>query len=472
MKSFTKKDHPTLVSHLDDNIQLIEKALSFTSDLTKRKITVSEKTCYLLFIDSMVDKTALSHDVIQPLSSSKNNPLEGKINSPEYEKTTSLNDVVDGLLNGSSILIYENKKEALLIPLPTTDDRAIQEPSSEQLIKGSHDGFTESAAKNIFLIRRRIKNPFMKVQNFVIGEATRTDVKVMYIDNLVDQKVLAELIRRIDAIKVDTLLSGGELEELIEDNSYSPFPQILSTERPDRATSYLLEGKIIVIVNGTPSAIILPISFISFYQSPDNYNSRWMIGSFLRFISLFSFIIAISLPGIYIAIVTFHSDILPLGILYAIKLQIQFLPLSPFMEAAIMQLTLELLKEAAIRLPSPIAQTIGIVGGLVIGTAVVEAGFISNTMIVVIGLTAIASFVAPINQIGTMARFIAFPIMIAANLFGFLGIVLSLTVLLIHLCKLHSFGESYLYPFSPLDLKGLKDSLIRTKKKNPTPRFR
>ncbi|WP_160919937.1 spore germination protein [Guptibacillus hwajinpoensis] len=464
MTSFSQNRHSILSSNLENNIHLVEEAMTYTEDLTKRYLTIDNKKMIILYISSLVDKVALANEVIQPLLKSQNSPVQELIYAPDYEKTNFLQNVVLGLLDGNSVLLMENDVEAVLIPLPTTDDRAIEEPSGEKLIKGAHDGFTESAEKNIFLIRRRIKNPNLRVQNFVIGKATRTDVKVIYLDNLVNPTILAELKRRISNIKVDELLSGGELEELIEDNSYSPFPQLLTTERPDRATSYLLEGKIAVIVNGTPSAILLPVTFISYYQSPDHYNSRWIIGSFFRILSFISFLISISLPAIYIATVTFHSDILPLWILYSIKVQIQFLPLTPFMEAVLMQLTLELLKEAAIRLPSPIAQTIGIVGGLVIGTAVVEAGFISNTMIVVIGLTAISSFVAPTNQIGTAARFISFPIMIAANLFGFVGIVLALTVLSIHLCKLHSFGESYLYPFSPLDLKGLKDSFYRGKK--------
>ncbi len=466
LNALTKQNHQILVAKVDQNIQMIEQSLAHTEDLIKREIIMDQKRHCILYIDSMIDKVALANHVIQPLVETNKSIPEEVIKAPEFSKTPSLQKVTNGLLDGHCVLISEKQKEALLIPLSTTDDRAIQEPANEQIIKGSHDGFTENAQKNIYLLRRRIKNPAMKVKNYMIGSATRTDVKIVYIDNLVDQNVLVELEQRLDMIQVEELLSGGELEELIEDNSYSPFPQLLATERPDRAVSYLLEGKVIVIVNGTPSAIILPIFFISFYQSPDNYNSRWMIGSFLRLISLVSFVIAISLPGIYIAIVTFHSEILPLGILYAIKVQIQFLPLTPFLEATLMQLTLEILKEAAIRLPSPISQTIGIVGGLVIGTAVVEAGFISNTMIVVIGLTAIASFVAPINQIGTTARFLAFPIMIAANFFGFLGIVLALSVLLMHLCKLHSFGKPYFYPFSPLDIKGLKDSFIRVKKRN------
>jgi spore germination protein KA len=454
---------------LDENIEAVKNSFRETEDLKIREISFLNVDCKLIYLETLVDKKMMEKNIIEPILDCKDEAvLESVIKNAEYSRRIDLEGTVNSLLEGSCALFAEGENSVLLMPVAAADERAIQEPENEHIIKGAHDGFTEDINKNIFLVRRRVKNPTLCIKNTTLGSLTNTKASILYIDELVDHGPLDVLIQRIEAIDVKELQSAGELEELIEDNSYTLFPQMLSTERPDRAASYLLEGKSVVMVDGSPHVLVSPITFFSFYQSPDDYNSRWLIGSFFRLIRIFSFLVAICLPAIYIAVVSFHSEVLPLGILYAIRVQIEYIPLPPFFEAIAMQLVLELLKEAAIRLPSPIAQTIGIVGGLVIGSAVVEAGFISNTMIVVIALTAIASFVAPVNQMGTGARIAAFPIMLAATLFGFLGIVLALGTLLIHLCRLESFGKPYLEPVAPLHFKGLKDSLIKTKKKNNT----
>jgi spore germination protein KA len=454
---------------LTENVEAVKNSFCETEDLKVREMPFLNVDCKLIYIDALVDKKLIEKNIIEPLLDCKNETVpESVIKNAEYRRTTDLEVIVNSLLEGSCALFVDGEHSALLMPVAASEDRAIMEPENEHIIKGPHDGFTENINKNTFLIRRRVKNPTLRIKNTILGSETNTKVSILYIDELVDRGPLDVLLQRIDDVEVQELQSAGELEELIEDNSYSIFPQMLSTERPDRAVSYLLEGKSVVIVDGTPHVLVSPISFFSFYQSPDDYNNRWLIGTFFRIIRVFSFLMAICLPAIYIAVVSFHSEILPLGILYAIRVQIEYVPLPPFFEAIAMQLVLELLKEAAIRLPSPIAQTVGIVGGLVIGTAIVEAGFVSNTMIVVIALTAIASFVAPVNQMGTGARIMAFPIMVAANFLGFLGIALALTALLIHLCRLESFGKPYLEPVAPLHFKGLKDSIVKAKKRNNT----
>jgi spore germination protein KA len=306
-----------------------------------------------------------------------------------------------------------------------------------------------------------VKSPQLKVKFFTLGKLTNTKVSMVFIENLANKKTIKEVERRISSIEVDQLLSFGDLQDYIEDNPYSPFPQMLTTERPDRGAAYLTEGKILLLVDGSPRILIVPITFFAFYQTPDDYNSRWLVGTFFRLIRFFSFIISISLPAIYIAVVSFHSEVLPIGILYSIRVSLENVPFPPYIEAFAMQIILELLKEAAIRLPTPIAQTIGIVGGLVIGTAVVEASFVSNTMIVVIGLTAIASFVAPVNEMGTSARLLGFPVMIAASLFGFVGIVLVLMLIFMHVCKLETFGTPYFAPIAPFKIEDIKDSIVR-----------
>lgn len=464
----TPKDYITLYENgqqlthnLKKNIEMIHEYLCQTEDLMVKKMSFNKVSCTILFLDSMVNKDILQSSVIGPILEKKSGEIQDVLKATELKFSSNISEVGASLLEGYCTILIENDEIAKSVVVGEIAARSIEEPANERSILSSHDGFVENLSTNILLLRRRIKSPQLKVKFFTLGKITNTKVSMVFIDNLANKKILEEVERRITFIDVDHLLSIGDIEEFIEDNPHSPFPQMLSTERPDRGASYLTEGKIILIVDGSPRILIVPITFFAFYQSPDDYNSRWISGSFFRFIRFFSFMISISLPAIYIAIISFHSEVLPIGILYSVRVSLEYVPLSPFAEAILMQIILELLKEASIRLPTPIAQTLGIVGGLIIGTAVVEANLVSNSMIVIIGLTAISSFVAPINEMGTSARLLGFPVMIAASCFGFFGIVLALMVLVMHLCKLESFGMHYFSPLAPFKLEDIKDTFVR-----------
>lgn len=450
-----------LTIDIKQNIQKIHEYLCQTEDFMIKKMIFNNKNCTILFLDSMVKKEVIQTSVIGPILERKAGEIQNVVKATEMKFSSKISEVGSSLLEGFCTILLENDSIAKSVAVGEIAARSIEEPANERSIKSAHDGFVESLGTNILLLRRRIKSPQLKVKFFTLGKITNTKVSMIYVENLANKKIIEEVESRITSIEVDQLLSSGDIEEYIEDNPYSLFPQMLSTERPDRASSYIMEGKIILIVDGDPRILIVPITFFAFYQSPDDYNSRWQIATFFRFIRFLSFFISISLPGIYIAVVSFHSEALPMGLLYSIKVSLEYVPFPPIIEAFAMQIILELLKEASIRLPTPIAQTIGIVGGLIIGTAVVEANLVSNTMIVVIGLTAIASFVAPINEMGTSARLLGFPVMIAASLFGFFGIVLVLMLLVIHLCKLESFGMPYFAPFAPFNIADIKDTFVR-----------
>ncbi|MNN40723.1 Spore germination protein A1 [compost metagenome] len=235
----------------------------------------------------------------------------------------------------------------------------------------------------------------------------------------------------------------------------------MNTERPDHASSYLLDGRVAIFLDGDPTALIVPASFFAFYQTPDDYNNRWLIASFIRLIRLISFVTAFQLPAIYIATVSFHSNVLPLQLFFTVQGSLTRVPFPPFIEAMLLEIIFELLREAGLRLPSRVGQTIGIVGGLVIGDAIVKAGMVSYTMIIVVALTAISSFLIPSNEMSSAIRILRFPLMIVASLFGYIGISFGLTLLFIHLCKLESFGKPYFTPLAPLRIKGLKDTFLR-----------
>ncbi|WP_435164301.1 spore germination protein [Paenibacillus glycanilyticus] len=441
----------------------IKEYLSDSEDLKAQSLILpNAAACTILYLESMANLEFIQSFIIQPLLETPYHNIEQFAAATGAQKSSDLEFIGHSLLDGYCVIRLENHENVYMISAAQSYGRSIDEPMAEQIIKGSHEGFVESLSTNLYLLRYRIKSPQFKVRYFTIGTLTNTKVAMVYMEKLADPNIVKECENRLKSINLTQLYSTGEIDEMLEEHPLSPFPQSLNTERTDRAVSYLMEGKINILVDGSATVLVLPITFFSFYQSPDDYNSRWIIGSFYRLVRMISFILAISLPAIYIAIVSYHSEVLPPGILYSVKVSLTYVPFPPIVEAIAMQVILELLKEAAIRLPSPISQTIGIVGGLVIGTAVVEAHLVSHTMIVVIGLTAIASFAAPLNEFGTSLRILGFPTMLAAALFGFFGISVMMMVIFIHLCKIETLGVPYFAPFGPFHGKdSMKDIFLR-----------
>lgn len=443
-------------------IAQIGEHLSHTEDLKIHKLVFNNQSCALLYVESLVKAEFIQSQIIKPLLETNSGVVEQIVTSIEVTKSSDVLQIGKLLMNGFCMMVIENDSAAIMMLAALSQGRSIEEPKAEQIIQGSHEGFIENLSTNIYLLRNRIKSPKLKVKYFTLGSVTNTKVAMIYMDNIASPNIVEECEKRIKTIDLDYLYSVGTINEMLEEHPFSPFPQSIQTERPDRAVSYLMEGKINILVDGSPSVLVLPITFFAFYQSPDDYNHRWTTGSFFRLIRLISFILAISLPAIYIATVSYNSEVLPIGILYSVKVSLTYVPLPPILEAIVMQIILELLKEASIRLPSPIAQTIGIVGGLVIGTAVVEAHLVSHSMIVVIGLTAIASFATPLNELGTSLRILGFPTMLAASLFGFFGISIVMMIIFIHLCKIETLGIPYFEPFGPFYGKeSIKDIFLR-----------
>jgi spore germination protein KA len=460
-KASTSESSEILGSDLKENILRVKESLGNTSDLSTRALEFNGKQIIFVFLNTIVDRDALETKVIQQLINEPGESIINTVSIKEIHKTESLNTVITGIVQGKSIIFFESESYALLLDTASFQKRAIKEPIGEQIIRGPHDGFIENLDVNLSMVRERVRSRNLVIKVNILGRESDTRVALVYISTIANEDLVKEVERRISFIDVDIVQSPGQLEEYIEDTSFSPFPQVLSTERPDRVANNLMDGRVVLFSDGSPSALVVPITFFSFYQTPDDYNSRWYLGSFFRVIRLISFLISLTLPAVYISIVSFHYEIIPIDLIFNVKGSLEYVPFPPLIEAMIMQATLELLREASIRLPSPIAQTIGVVGGLVIGTAVVEANLVSNTMIVVVALTAIASFVVPISEMGTSVRLLGFPIMIAASLLGLVGIAFSLMIILVHLCKLESFGSPYFAPFAPFRLKDFKDTIIR-----------
>ncbi|MFG6497038.1 spore germination protein [Fictibacillus sp. UD] len=432
-----------LSSDLTHNLKIIEEKMKQTADLKRRKLTFHGEAIILLYLDTMTDKESIELHIISPINKQESQSIENSLGTKQFSIMTTYKDIAGSLAEGNTILLTENCNIAYSIATLSDEKRAINESLNEKVTMGAHDSFVESAATNISLLRKRLRTPEFKVEYQTYGTKTNVEVAICYLESKVDQTVLHSIKSRLEKIKNDDLINSRQIQEALEDYPYSPFPQSLRTERPDRAVFNLLNGNTVIFLEHEPSALITPISFYSFLRSPEDYNSRWFVNFFYYSLRLLAFILSVTLPAFYIAVNAYHSAILPVSTFYTLKLSVLNVPFHPFVEAIMMQIVLELLKEASVRLPSAVAQTIGTVGAIVIGSAIVQTNFISNTMVVVIAITAVSSFVIPIAEMSTSVRLMSFPLIFLAAIFGFIGIAFGLMVYTTHLVKLTSAGKAY-----------------------------
>ncbi|MCG8483186.1 MAG: spore germination protein, partial [Clostridia bacterium] len=339
------------------------------------------------------------------------------------------------------------------------DSRNISEPTNEVTVRGPREGFTETLRVNTSLLRRKIRDPNLTFETVKLGERTQTHVSIVYLNDLTNPKIVETLKERLKTIQIDGILDSGYIDEFIEDAPYSIFSTISRSERPDTVASKILEGRVAILVDGTPIALTVPMLFIESFQSPEDYYSRSYYSSMVRMIRFVSFFISILAPGIYIAITTFHQEMIPTPLLITMVESRAGVPFPAFLECLVMVLSFEILKEAGIRLPRSVGQAVSIVGALVIGESAVSAGLIGEPMVIVIAVTAIASFVIPdLSDISGILRLIFIGL---AGLAGAYGIILGLLGMTIHLINLESFGAPFLSPLIPLDLQGMKDAFDR-----------
>ncbi|QJC51079.1 spore germination protein [Paenibacillus albicereus] len=365
------------------------------------------------------------------------------------------------LLSGSAMLVLDGSELAYAVPNAKWKEREISESPNQTSIRGPRESFTETLRVNTGLLRRKIKDPRLWMESIHLGRMTKTEVCLVYIQGLAKPSVVAEARSRLQAIDIDGVLDSGYVEELIEDDRRSFFPTMKNTELPDSVAGELLEGKIAILVGGSPNALIAPAPFLSFMQTAEDYYQYALYSSLLRLLRLLGLFIALLLPSIYIAITTFHRDMLPFTLLFSLMAQREGVPFPAFVEALAMEVTFEILREAGLRMPRPIGQAVSVVGTLVIGQAAVEAGIVSAAMVIVVSVTAIATFTLPSYSISIPIRMLRFLFMAVAASFGLYGIILAQLLLLLHLASLKTFGESYMSPIAPLRPRALLDALVR-----------
>lgn len=464
---------------LNINKEIINKVFQNCEDIAYRDIKIHfiDDTIKIVLINviNLVNPNDINENIIKPLNDFglhnrkeklKKNELDIEtikevISTNSVQKTNNFKEVIQGILSGKTFLVLDNSEIGLLLSSENDKTRNIEESTVESVIRGPRDSFIENIDTNIGLIRYRIKSSSLKVKYLTLGSESNTTVSIIYMQNIVNKQFLSEVTKKLKEMKVDGVFESGYIEQYLEESPYSPFPQIQITERPDKVCGNLMEGKIIILVDGSPVALILPISFFQLFQSSEDYFERIPFGNFARSLRFIGFIIATSLPSIYVALISFHQEMLPMNLVVDLSRTRGEIPFPPVIEALLMEITIELLREASGRLPGTVGQTIGIVGAIVIGEAAIQARLASPAMIIVVAITAIGSYILPHYSTSYALRIIRFPIILMAATFGAFGIIIAWTWIVIHLCSLESFGYPYLSPLSPLNDGIKRDAFIR-----------
>lgn len=416
------------------------------------------------FISSLIDQQILDTTILSPLLEEEFDQLEDlkKLVPGEFEISTDEKKLEEKMFSGHVVLKIESEpKKFAFLAARKEIVRNISLPEVEFSVVGPKEAFTELIEQNINLIRKRLPIKELVIEEFKVGKLTKTKVAVLYIDGICDKENVNTVRQRINEIEIDHIIDSSYIVELISDNHNSPFPQLLDTERPDRIASVLAEGKVAIMVDGSPHVLIGPTTLVEFFGSFEDYFLNYILASFFRIIRMFSVLFSLLITPIYVATLTYHHELIPKDLLNTLVSSRQGIPLPPFLEAMFLELTIELLREAGARLPTKVGQTIGIVGGIVIGTASVEAGLTSNVLLIIVALAALASFTTPVYKMGNTIRLLRFPFLIFAQMWGLLGIVFLFCVLLVHLLRLTSLGRPFLEPIYPLRLSDFKDSIVR-----------
>jgi spore germination protein KA len=475
--------HPgdQLSASLGPNLQRIKQALGNSPDIIIREVRIGkdgDQTIAILYTDGLVDKNVVSNFIMESmmmdssLSEDVNRRIQISSNVLQILKDYALTigdirDITDfetlfnALLSGDAVILIDGQTQGIVASARGWQDRGVTEPASENVVRGPREGFSETLRTNTALIRRKIKDPNLWLEMKQIGRVTKTDVAVMYIKGIVNNKLVEEVHERLNRIDVDGILESGYIEELIQDETFTPFPTVYNSERPDVIAAELLEGKIAILVDGTPFVLIVPALFVSFLHAAEDYYQRADISSFIRLLRYTGIFISLFGPSLYVAITTFHQEMLPTSLLIGLAAQREAVPFPAFIEALIMELTFEILREAGVRMPKYIGAAVSIVGTLVIGQAAVAAGIVSAAMVIVVSITAISSFVLPAYNMSIAFRMLRFPLMGLAASFGLFGIIVGGIALILHMCSLRSFGVPYMSPLAPLIPADTKDTLIR-----------
>jgi spore germination protein KA len=432
-----------------------------------REFLCGGKKCCIAFVNGMVDTVILNLHVVEPLmraappagSDALQWLMDNAITSADVQRHKELGSMAEEFVSGDAICFLEGSAGALTFNTRKWATRGITEPESEKASKGPREGFNESLITNLTLIRRKLGTPDLKIKFRRIGTRSNTRACVMYLQGLADQSVLDELDRRLNAIEIDGILAVNYIDELIRDSPASVFSTLGTTERPDVVAAKLLEGRVALMMEGTPTALTLPYIFIEYFQTVEDYTNNFWMASIARIMRIIGYILTLTVPAVYLALVSMHQEMVPTDLLLAINASRQQVPLPAVLEIIIMLIVVEIMRESGARVPSFLGQSLSIVGGLVIGQAAVEARLVSAPVVIVVALTAITSLLIP--KIEGAAFILRIGFLLITSVLGFYGLMIGMTAMFIHLLGIRSFGVPYLSAIFPLNMQEFKDTAIR-----------
>jgi spore germination protein KA len=463
-----------IATELDDNIRIVTQLFGDSSDLIVRNIGYkSHSNAAVIYLESLVDKAIIDEFVVEPLNEQLRVPDGAKqygsfdvgdirLSTNKLDAVSEWKEISRSLLLGNSIVFVEGHVQALVAGTAGGQRRSVSEPTAEAVVRGPRESFNESLQTNVGLVRRRLQTHKLRVESMQIGALSNTPVAIMHIEGVAKAEIVEEVKKRLGIINIDGILESQYIEEFIEDpQGYSPFPTIFNTERPDRISANLLEGRVAILVEGTPVALIVPATITLFLYSNEDYYQRYDIATFLKLLRTAAFILSFTMPGFYVALLTFHQEMLPTPLLIALTGQREGVPFGIAIEVALMEITFEILREAGVRLPKTIGSAVSIVGGLVLGQAAVEAGLIGPGTIITVSITAIASFVTPSYNMAISGRLIRFFVLLLSATLGAFGFFFAIILVFIHLNTLRSFGIPYLSSFTPFHKSDWKDLFVR-----------
>lgn len=454
---------------LQKNIMYFKQQFGDAFDVKYRKYNASGKEVYFVMVDGMCDSLLATEQVILPIIEADfseeigdkliHSAADRVSASIDKSVTNDLDEAIREAIYGSIIMLTEDSHFAVMFGVQGFPKRAVLEPSTEMQERGSREAFVESFKDNVTMIRRRVRNPVFKTQIVEVGITTKTRACVCYMSDRVDKKMLENVVERLKNATLDTVLGSGYLQPFLDTKYSSIFSGVGFTERPDVLTAKISEGKICIIVDGTPNALIVPYLFVEHFHSLDDYLKRPYYATFIRVLKLVSFLFSVFLPGLHVAVCTFHQEIIPETMIFGITGQESRTPLPVMFEALFIHLIYEIVREAGLRMPKSVGHAISIVGALVIGESAVTAGILSAPMLIVVGLTAVSSFV--VSTLYEPVAVLRFAFIIVGGISGLYGIMLCFTAVLINASAINPYGVPFTSPLSPTKLGAWRDFIVR-----------
>lgn len=450
----------------------VKERLANCQDVNYQSLRLHGSTCSVIYIESIVDISTLHEHIVKPLIKEAaliqhnfNDFIDrmdrGDILSVPFQRSSSAEYIANMIVEGTAVVIVEQLAEAYLFDIALYQKRAVSESQNELVVNGPQEAFIEDIGTNLSLLRHKIKHTDLKTVRYQIGDYSKTAVYMVYVDGLCKPEVVAQVDRKLNNISIDGTFGISTISEQMKEGVKSPFPQFQYTERPDSVAASLLEGRVGIMQDGTPSALIVPVTLFSLLQSSEDYYHSFFSSSWIRIIRFMFAVISLLMPSLYVAITTFQPSIIPTDLLITIAASRENIPFTALTEALIMELTFEALREAGTRIPKPVGQTISIIGAIVIGQAAVAAGVVSNPMVIVVSITGIASYIIPHFELGLAFRLLRFPILILGGTLGLIGVFAAAFLVYGHMASLKSFNTPYLQPVAPLVISEWKDTFLR-----------